>query len=156
MTSALSPSAVWVVRIPPPGSADSAVVSARAWTVDPWAAVGPASLLDEDPARLVVLAAPDGAPAAVGVLAVHPVGPDDAALLELADSVDAPTLDGSELEALAADRDTPAALRAYARLASGLDFEIRRGNVLPGPMPRANILCLLFPHLKICRSQKRR
>lgn len=152
MSHPLAPVTVWVVRLPGPGS-DARVVG-RATAVDPWAAVGPAALLDEDPARLAVLVDAPGGPAAVGVLGVHAVGADDGALLELSAPVGAAEVPIEDLLALADDPEAPPELRAYARLAAELEPEIRPG-VLPGPIGRANILCILFPRLKICRAQKR-
>lgn len=155
MTHHLTPSAT-VLRLAPVGSGGPATALGTARLVDPWAAVGPAALLDEDPARLAVLAEGDAGPTAVGVLGVHPLGNGRAALLEVAEALPAPELDPADLEALAADADAPEEARVYARLAvDAAGMSLERG-VRPGPMPRANILCILLPHLKICRAQKRR
>ena len=156
MTLPLLPVPVWIVRLPGPDSGDPAEVLGRAAAVDPWAAVGPSALLDEDPTRLAALTEGDTGPAAVGVLGVHPVGDDEGALLEVAAALEAPDLDESDLATLAADESAAPEVRAYARLAGELvDASINRG-VRTGPVPSANILCLLFPHLKICRAKKKR
>ena len=107
MTLPLLPVPVWIVRLPGPDSGDPAEVLGRAAAVDPWAAVGPSALLDEDPTRLAALTEGDTGPAAVGVLGVHPVGDDEGALLEVAAALEAPDLDESDLATLAAHLPGP-------------------------------------------------